>query len=111
MFTETGVRTSYPNPWDADNSGATFRNQDKLLADKSQYNWDHGVLVYSFRLPLACPKGNYEIRSKLAHTWSGAALTSITVTIHGISATFSGTNEHWQAVNPIARSWYPCGLA
>jgi hypothetical protein len=109
VYTETGTRTSYPNPWDADDSGATFRNQDKMTCEKACYNWDHGILIYAFTIRPGCPSGNYQINSKLGHTWSGAGVSSISVSLNGISVTFAGSNEHWQAVNPTPRNWYPCG--
>ena len=109
-YTEGNVRTSYSNPWDADDSGATFQNQDRTTCSQySCYNWDHGVLIYSFTIRAGCPTGNYSIKSKLAHTWDGAAVSSITVSTSGIGVTFSGNSNRWQAVNPIARNWYPCG--
>jgi len=109
-YTEGNVRTAYANPWDADDSGATYQNQDKTTCTNySCYNWDHGLLVYSFTIRAGCPAGNYSIKSKLAHTWDGAAVSSITVTTAGVGVTFSGNSDRWQAVNPIAKNWFPCG--
>lgn len=109
VYTETGYRTTYPNPSDADNSGATFRNQDKVLGPGQQYNWDHGVLTYSFTLRSGCPRGNYQINTKLGHTWASTGVSNITVNTSGISVSFSNTENRWQAVNPVPRNWYPCG--
>ncbi len=108
-YTESNVRTTYSNPWDADDSGATFRNQDSVDGAGRQYNWDHGSLVYAFTIRAGCPRGDYQINSKLAHTWSGARVDAITVSTGGIAVTFGGSSERWQAVNPVPKSWYPCG--
>lgn len=110
VFTETGVMTSYPNPWDAEDSGATFRNQDKIAGPGQQYNWDHGLLVYSFQLRLGCPKGNYKAKTKLGHTWSSAGVSNIQVTTSGVSISFTSSDGYWQATNPTpGNDWYPCG--
>jgi hypothetical protein len=110
VYTEHGESTTYRNPWDADDSGATFRNQDKMLCGPAScYNWDHGLIVYSFHLRRTCPKGNYPINTKIGHTWSSTGVTDITVSLTGISITFDEVPHRWQAVNPTQRNWYPCG--
>jgi hypothetical protein len=110
VYTASGTRTTYTNPWDADDSGATYRNQDKFTCGKGcGYNWDHGLLVYSFGLRSGCPRGNYAVNSKLGHTWDSTSVSGISVTTKGVTISFDKQEHYWQAVNPQQRNWYPCG--
>jgi hypothetical protein len=104
-------RIDYPIPWDADDSGVAYRNQDGYFCDDqvAGYNWDRGLIEYSFNLRSGCPRGDYEIHTKLAHTWGNSGTSRISVNLGVISVAWSGGSDHWQGVNPVAKHWYPCG--
>jgi hypothetical protein len=107
---ETGCRQTYNNASDADDSGAVFRNQDRFLTvcDTSHYNWHRGTVVYSFLLRPGCPRGECKVDTKMGHTWSSTGVSGVSVSIHGISISFTDFDSQWTAVsNP--RTWKPCG--
>ncbi|MGH2401240.1 MAG: hypothetical protein ACRDE6_00895 [Candidatus Limnocylindria bacterium] len=111
VVASTGCRQTYPTAADADDSGAVFRNQDRFLTvcDTSHYNWHRGTIVYSFLLRAGCPKGEYKIDTKMAHTWSSTGVSAISVSTGGISVTFSSTSNQWEGVSS-PRTWRPCGV-
>lgn len=110
VATSTNCRTWYSNPADADDFGAVYRNQDQFYnpCDTSHYNWHRGAIVYSFLMRPGCPKGEYKIDTKMAHTWSSSGVSSISASANGISIGFTNAEDQWTAVsNP--RTWLPCG--
>lgn len=106
----TGCRTVYTVAAEADDSGAVFRNQDGFFnpCGTSHYNWHRGTIVYSFLLRPGCPKGEYKIDTKMAHTWQSTSITSASVSTSGVSITFSLAANQWTGVS-TPRTWTPCG--
>jgi hypothetical protein len=110
VATTANCRQWYANPADADGWGVVYRNQDRFrdTCGKSNYNWHRGAIVYSFMTLPGCPEGQYQLSTKMAHTWSTSGVNGISVGRSGISVSFSTTDHQWTAVsNP--KTWYPCG--
>lgn len=105
-YTETGTRYSMINPEDWNGSGVVFRVQDKSNSGSRSYTWDHGNIWMYFNIK-SCPV-TFTLKSKLGHTWSSTSVTEATVGTTGVSLTFSSTANRWQAVNPVAGSYFVC---
>jgi hypothetical protein len=110
IYTEDGARTALINPSDADDSGVTYRGQDRTTCGwNCGYNWDHGVVIYAFVLRSTCMPGEYQLNSRLGHTWASTSVSGISVSTRGISIDMSSTSNSWQAVNPVPLAWFRCG--
>ena len=108
-YTEDGAARSYTNPEVFESDGVGFSEQDASRTTQDDYTWDHGTLVFAFRLAGACVPGQqFKFSSKLAHTWADASLSSISISTSGISMTFSGSANRWTAVVPSPLYWTPC---
>jgi hypothetical protein len=108
-YDEYGNSRLFTNPEVFEGDGVGFAEQDTQVTTRLRYSWDHGTLVYAFRLAGACVPGQqFKFSSKMGHTWSTAALSSISISTTGISMTYSGAEGKWTAVNPYPLYWTPC---
>ena len=108
-YTEDGAARSFTNPEAFENDGVGFAEQDTSRTTDDDYDWDHGTLVFAFRLAGACVHGQqYKFSSKLAHTWADASLSGISISTGGIGMTFTGSAKRWTAVVPTPLYWTPC---
>lgn len=106
-----GCRHTYDVPADFEDSGVVYSEQDRFLTrcDTGNYTWHRGTIVFSFLLRSRCPKGEYLLDTKMAHTWQSTSISSVSVGASGISVTFSSSSHRWTGVS-APRSWKPCGL-
>jgi hypothetical protein len=69
------------------------------------------VRIYmSFTLPSgSCVHGSAILMdTKMGHTWASTSVSSITVSLTGISVTYNASSARWTGIsNP--KYWYPCG--
>jgi hypothetical protein len=108
-YTEDGAARSFTNPEVFENDGVGFAEQDTSRTTDDDYDWDHGTLVFAFRLAGACVHGQqYKFSSNLAHTWADASLSGISISTAGIGMSFTGSAKRWTAVVPTPLYWTPC---
>ena len=108
-YTEDGGGRTFTNPEVFERDGVGFSEQDTLRTIDDDYSWDHGTLVFAFRLAGACVPGQqFKFASKFGHTWADAALSDIGISTTGISMTFNGSARRWTVVSPSPLYWTPC---
>lgn len=110
-YDEDGGAYHYTNPDVFENDGVGFTEQDRQHAlPWDNFTWDHGTLVFAFRLVSACTPGqSWKFNSKMGHTWNSTSISGISISLTGISMTFSSFDARWTAVGPTPLDWKPCG--
>lgn len=110
-YNEDGGSYYYSNPDVFEADGVGFTEQDTQHAYPwDRFSWDHGTLVYAFRLASACVPGQlWKFTSKMGHTWDTTSISSITISATNIGMTFSTTESRWTATSPTPLDWRPCG--
>ena len=110
-YDEDGASRIYTNPEVFEADGVGFSEQDtQHVFPWDDFTWDHGTLVYAFRLASACLPGQlWKFTSKMGHTWSSTSLSSISISPTNISMTFSSTDARWTGTSPSPLDWKPCG--
>ena len=109
-YDEDGSGRIYSNPDVFDADGVGFTEQDTQHATPwDNFSWDHGTLVFAFRLTGACVPGQlFKFKSKLAHTWDSTSVSSMSISLTGIDFGFSSSEARWVGLSPTPLDWKPC---
>ena len=110
-YDEDGGARHYSNPEVFEADGVGFTEQDRQhWAPWDDFTWDHGTLVFAFRLAAPCRPGQlWKFTSKMGHTWQSTSISSLTISPTNISMTFSSVEARWTATSPTPLDWKPCG--
>ena len=110
-YDEDGGARFYSNPDVFEADGVGFTEQDRQhWAPWDDFTWDHGTLVFAFRLASACRPGQlWKFTSKMGHTWQSTSISSLSISPTNISMTFTNADARWTATSPAPLDWKPCG--
>jgi hypothetical protein len=93
-------------PDTANSYGVAFIEQDTVRYNSAnglcagtpyRYDWHRGTISGTFTFNGSCAGHQVVVDSRIGHTWSSTAVTSIGIFTSGISFSWSSTNYRWNA--------------